>query len=551
MPSADTFVNSGSPGVNYGGNSSLQMQSGRISLIRLDLSVLPAGASVARGTLRLYVNGVTTAGSFNVYPVTSSWTESGVTYTTRPPLGAAAVGPISVSSSTSDQFVLVDITPLVQDWVSNGVANNGVALQLVGSTGRFTFDSKESAQTSHQPELEIVLNGPAGPQGPPGAAGSPGAQGLMGPQGPQGLSGPPGPEGPLGPPGPPDPNGVLKTGDTMTGTLTFSVGNIELASPSTPASGNILKYGALFLHDGGAYVNTYLGVQAGSFNDYVGYNVGIGHRALEQNSSGAQNTAVGAFALGSNTTGLYNTAIGTSALASNDDGVYNVAIGQNALITNSSGGNNTAVGAEALRTTSTGGGNTAIGTVSLQSNSTGFQNTAIGVGALVNNSTGFRNIAIGGSAGYQVTTEQDNIAIGIGVSGLPGENSTIRIGRAPLQTAAYIAGISGATSAAGVSVFVNSDGKLGTLTSSARFKENIQDLREGSEGLLKLRPVSFRYKPEIDAAGLEQYGLVAEEVAAVYPDLVTRDAGGQPEAVRYHLLVPMLLNESTTRPKDH
>jgi hypothetical protein len=129
----------------------------------------------------------------------------------------------------------------------------------------------------------------------------------------------------------------------------------------------------------------------------------------------------------------------------------------------------------------------------------------------------------------------------IGNAGVLGDGNTIRIGDS--QLSAFIAGISGATSASGVAVFVNGAGQLGTLTSSARFKDDIRDIGRTSDGLLKLRPVSFRYKPELDPTGLEQYGLVAEEVAEVYPDLVTCDDQGQPQTVRYHFLVPMLLNE--------
>jgi hypothetical protein len=138
-----------------------------------------------------------------------------------------------------------------------------------------------------------------------------------------------------------------------------------------------------------------------------------------------------------------------------------------------------------------------------------------------------------------LTTGNNNIAIGNG--GVAAESSTIRIGAA--QTATYIAGISGATSAGGVAVFVDGAGHLGTITSSARFKDDIQDIGDGSSALMKLRPVRFHYKQDVDPSGVEQYGLVAEEVAKVYPDLVVYDEKGEPQTVRYHFVNALLLNE--------
>ncbi len=209
----------------------------------------------------------------------------------------------------------------------------------------------------------------------------------------------------------------------------------------------------------------------------------------------------------------------------------------NGYYTSDLGNQNTFVGNNAGKST-TGAGNTAVGDSALMNNIAGTNNTALGEDALLN-ATGSHNTAIGDSAGINVMGGSNNISIG----NLGGnESNTIRIG-GPNQTGTFIVGISGATSAAGVGVFVNSNGQLGTTTSSARFKEDIRDMGEASDGLRNLRPVSFRYKPELDPAGLEQYGLIAEEVAKVYPDLVTRDDAGQAQTVRYHFLVPMLLNE--------
>ena len=187
-PSADTFVSSTNPRTNYGASIILVVQSGANSYLQFNLSTLPAGAVVNKATLRLYVDAVSKSGTFDVYQLNAGWNENTLTFNTPPPaLGASATGgkPVSISSSTLNQFLLIDITPLVQGWVNGTIPNNGVALALTnGSSASFSMDAKESLLTGNAPELEIVLNGPVGPQGP---------QGLQGPQGPQGVQGPPGP----------------------------------------------------------------------------------------------------------------------------------------------------------------------------------------------------------------------------------------------------------------------------------------------------------------------------------------------------------------------
>jgi hypothetical protein len=168
-------------------------------------------------------------------------------------------------------------------------------------------------------------------------------------------------------------------------------------------------------------------------------------------------------------------------------------------------------------------------------------NAAIGFQALTMNTTGRDNIALGFSAGADLTTGYNNIDIGN--RGFAGEANTTRIGRVETQTATFIAGISGATVPTGVAVIVDSNGHLGTTTSSARFKEAIQRMDKASESILALKPVTFRYKQEIDPAGIPQFGLVAEEVEKVDPDLVARDEQGTPYTVRYEAVNAMLLNE--------
>ena len=204
--------------------------------------------------------------------------------------------------------------------------------------------------------------------------------------------------------------------------------------------------------------------------------------------------------------------------------------------------NDTAVGYSALSLNTTGNGNMASGTFALGDNTTGNSNTAVGGYALGFNTTGNNNIAIGYEAGFgNLATASNNIDIGN--QGTGGDSSAIRIGSEGAQTNTYIAGIYGVTSF-GIPVYINSNGQLGTVSSSRRYKEDIQDMADASSGLLRLRPVTFRYKkPSDDGSKPVQYGLIAEEVAEVYPDLVARSADGQIETVKYQLLDPMLLNE--------
>jgi uncharacterized coiled-coil protein SlyX len=155
--------------------------------------------------------------------------------------------------------------------------------------------------------------------------------------------------------------------------------------------------------------------------------------------------------------------------------------------------------------------------------------------------TGDNNIALGSSAGRNLTTGSDNIDIGN--QGAAQESNTIRIGSPETHTATYIAGISGATVADGVAVVVGADGHLGTTTSSARYKEAIEPINQASDAIFSLQPVRFHYKKQLDPAGIPQFGLVAEDVEKVSPNLVARDAAGNAYTVRYEAVNAMLLNE--------
>jgi len=268
------------------------------------------------------------------------------------------------------------------------------------------------------------------------------------------------------------------------------------------------------------------------------FNTSVGAGALDLNT-GEDNTAIGAAALLLNTAGSDNTATGFRALTSNDTGLANTANGAFALFHNNSGFN-TAVGAFALELNTTGRSNTAVGVGALQINTDGQYNTAIGLSAL-NSNIGDNNIAVGFQAGLNLTAGNNNIDIGN--EGVAAESNTIRIGEEAVQTTTYIAGISGQTAADGVAVYVNTDGKLGTRTSSSRFKDKITPMGDASEAILLLKPVTFRYKKKIDPAGISQFGLVAEDVEKVNPDLVVRDKEGKPHSVRYEMVNAMLLNE--------
>jgi hypothetical protein len=286
--------------------------------------------------------------------------------------------------------------------------------------------------------------------------------------------------------------------------------------------------------------NALLSLTAGTYNTAFGlfsllsnqegqFNTGVGAGALLANTA-HQNTAIGAGALLSNTAGVKNTANGAFALFGNTAGNSNTASGVGALFNNSTGFNNTAIGYNALLSNTTAGDNTAIGTTALFSNTTGEFNIAIGSQALRDNVTGDSNTAIGDSAGFNITGS-GNVCIGAGVNGFAGESNITRIRNVYESVATERA------------VYVTSDNRIGTLASSRRYKEQIKPMEKASETIHSLRPVSFRYKKEIDPAQPLCFGLIAEEVADVNPNLVTLDCEGKPETVRYEAINAMLLSE--------
>ena len=346
--------------------------------------------------------------------------------------------------------------------------------------------------------------------------------------------------------------------NTFGATQTIDAGNLDL-DVSTATAGNITKNGSRFLHNSGPQ-NTFLGHNAGTLSASGAQNTAVGEQALSNLTSGTANTANGQAALFSNTTGTGNTATGGGALTSNTTGSQNTAMGRDALLVSTTGNSNTALGHQAMVTNTTGFGNTAAGTSALSANTTGFGNTALGGASMASNasgiqntaigqnslaqSTGDRNVAIGQSAGGNLTTGSNNIYLGSLVVGAAAESNTMYLGGT--QTKAFIAGVRGITTvnANAIPVMIDSAGQLGTVSSSRRFKEEIREMADASRRLLQLRPVTFRYKqPFGDGSKPLQYGLIAEEVAEVFPELAVRTADGQIETVHYQMLSVLLLNE--------
>jgi hypothetical protein len=369
------------------------------------------------------------------------------------------------------------------------------------------------------------------------------------------------------------------------------------------ATGNLSRNGALFVHTTGT-LSTFVGVGAGSLsstgarnaafgqdallsNTTGSYNSAfanealranttgnwgsaVGFRALFSNTTGSENSAFGSFALASNTTASSNSAFGSATLQTNTTGTSNTAIGGAALFGNTTGFNGSAVGVDALRSNTTGVKNSAVGvaalrnnttgkynsgfgTYALQSNTTSDRNSGFGYSALRANTTGNRNVGVGYQAGSLQTVGSDNIYLAN--LGVAAESNTIRIGTpapgtaAGLHSRAFIAGIRGATTgvADAIPVLIDSAGQLGTVSSSRGVKNDIRDMGDATARLLDLRPVTFRYKQQqtLPSGGEvpPEYGLIAEEVAEVFPDLVVYDEKGQPFTVKYHEMAPMLLNE--------
>jgi len=355
-----------------------------------------------------------------------------------------------------------------------------------------------------------------------------------------------------------------------TGAWNAATGTLALQY-NTTGSYNTATGAEALLNNTTGIGNTATGFLALAENTIGEYNTATGFKALHKNTTGGSNTATGTAALYSNTTGQKNTAVGFNALISNtgpaagatgdaaNAASSNTAIGYLALANNTTGWQNTAVGESVLTNNTMGAHNTGIGEDSLFRNETGIKNTATGESSLyenktgsynvangyyaLNKNTGDYNVAVGYQAGIALTSGSHNIYIGS--QGAASESYTTRIGAQGKHIGAYIAGITDVTVPGGVTVYISpTTGQLGTISSSERFKRDIQTLGSTSQTILSLRPVSFRYK-QADEKGAHplQYGLIAEEVAKVFPDLVQYDEKGAPFSVYYHFLTPLLLAE--------
>ena len=333
--------------------------------------------------------------------------------------------------------------------------------------------------------------------------------------------------------------------------------SLPLAAALVWAQGNVTSNAVIVPAGLSGSVDVYVNAPTDVVIDINGYyapsgyvstgsnNTALGNGALSYNTGGNYNTGIGDGALGSNTTGADNTAVGRLALSPNTTGSDNTALGSGALLGNTNGVNNAAVGFHAMASNMDGGYNSAIGWGALASNTGGGTNVAVGWDALDSNTTGNGNIGIGAGAGQFISGASSN-NIEIGNLGSSSDNAVIRIGDLVTQKSFFAAGIRGATTGSNdaVPVVIDSKGQLGTVSSSRRFKEDIQDMGDASRAILRLRPVTFRYrKPFEDGSKPVQYGLIAEEVSQAFPDLVARSADGKIETVKYQLLDPLLLNE--------
>ena len=345
----------------------------------------------------------------------------------------------------------------------------------------------------------------------------------------------------------PPPDGGYPGGNTAEGQsalLSLTSGNyntaagfLSLLSTTTNSFNTGIGAGTLLSNTAGS-LNTPQGIPPGSENTATGAG------ALLSNTTGAENTANGAFALFSNTEANFNTAIGARALFLNT-GAENTAIGASALENNTTGNFNSANGAFALFFNGTGKSNAAIGDNTLFSNTAGNGNLAIGDSALFANTAGNNNVAIGVSA-LQGTTGSGNIALGFQAGALVGSSGNVIAIGSPgddVDNSCFISNIRDVQTqnADAIAVVVDSAGQLGTASSSARYKKEIKPMDNASDAILALKPVTFHYKH--DETNTQQFGLIAEEVAAVNPNLVVRDKKGEIYTVRYEAVNAMLLNE--------
>jgi len=603
-PAADSYTYSGAPGTNYGASGVLYVDAAtENTFIQFNLASVPSGTSVEEATLKLYVNSVTTAGSFNVYNVLGSWAENTITWNLSPTYGSAVASNVTLTTASKNQYILVDVTSAVQAWLNGSETNDGIAL-VANGTFNASFDSKENTNTSHPAELDLVFGSSASITGITTASDS----GLTG----GGTSG--------------NLNLSLTTSCaagqvlewngsswactslTGGGTITGVTAGYGLLGGGT--SGNVtlsVNPTAIALVTNGPLSNTGVGISALSANTTGSFNTATGGPALDANTTGSYNTANGANALTLNTTGSQNTGIGALALYANTSGSYNTSTGAYSLYTNTTGFNNTATGASALYYNTSGYGNTATGEAALSYNSNCIYNNATGYSALGLNTTGSANIADGASAleynsignfnaafGYAAlsgnTTGNNNTAVGyasldgnqigsyntavgaeanvqsnananevtllgantnalgsisyataIGAGAVVSESNAVVLGGTVGSPYAVNVGIGTAapTRPLHIAQYMGHALADGWDTySSRRWKTNIQTLPDALAKVEQLRGVSY----DLKGSGKHEIGVIAEEVGAVVPEVVSwEDNGKDARGVDYSRLVALLI----------
>jgi hypothetical protein len=476
-PSADTYTNSTSPTTNYGSKTLLDVDGAtQVTYVQFNLTSIPAGAIISQATLKLYVNSVTTAGSFNVDYVNGTWAENTITANLAPALGGTIASGVAITTSDKNQYILVTVTSAVVGWLNGTQANDGIALVADGSFNA-TFDSKESTTTSHPAELDIVFAGSGGGTITGVLTGS--GSGLTG----GGTSGTlnlslstgcatnqvlqwNGHAWICAAAGTGTISGVTAgtdlTGGGTSGTVTLNLDTTKVAqlnaantfTGNQTVNGNLSATGlvsassyqigsSLFAFGSSTNANAFLGF-SGNPSMTGTANTAIGSGALESNASGSANTASGAGSLFFNTIGTYDTANGFASLYENTTGLYNTATGYEALFANTSGESNTASGSEALQNNKTGAGNTAVGFNSGfaidSSFISGSNNTFLGLGTAIPTGSLNNATAIGS---YAFVAESNALVLG-SIKGVNNAlaNTKVGIGTASPQAELDVAGSS-------------------------------------------------------------------------------------------------------------
>jgi hypothetical protein len=511
----DTFTSPTKTGTDVidagsGAEATLPVTDKETTLIQFDLENLDAvpatitDLNINSAILQVYVVSAAPAGELTIHAVDSVWSEHFAGKTAPAPvIDPTVLATIPGSEIGKKDFVTVDVTAAVKAALVSG-SFDGFAIETTGTT-KVELSSKEGPASGYAAQLFIDAG-----------------------------------------------NGPLANSDTAIGAGALSaIASLDAASAQFGVKNTAYGNGAMQNEATGSF-NSAFGFGAMQNDEAGASNTAFGFNALGSGTNNVSNTAIGQDALSQvqTTFAQHNTALGVRSLGEDQNGGFNVAVGDNALFSSTTGASNVAVGASALFKNQ-GNSNTCVGFDAYSSGTAGSNNTVVGREALNGSTSGNGNVALGYRAGVNNQTGNNNVYLGDADSSgnssdTASESNTIRIGAPDQHTATFIAGIVGDTTGSNdaVEVVIDSNGQLGTINSSRRYKEDIHDMGDASARLLSLRPVTFRYKkPYADGGKPIQYGLIAEEVAQVFPELVVRNAQGQPETVKYQLLAPLLLNE--------